>query len=228
MTPRSPGSKIPAHEGPRARVREGRGPRADDLDEGVALLEQGDTHILTALAHQRRMHLHPEPVVTYIVERNINYTNSCVTYCRFCAFYRRPGHAEGYVLSHEQLGREDRGGARAGRGPDPAAGRPPPRPAADLVRGDAPLHQARVPDRQRARVQRARDRAHREPGEDAGARRDRAAARRRPGHDPRRRRRDPRRSRARHPRAAQDDDLGRDGSTSTATRTASACAAPPR
>ncbi|MHC4817982.1 MAG: cyclic dehypoxanthinyl futalosine synthase [Planctomycetota bacterium] len=73
------------------------------LDEGVALLEQGVTHVLAALAHQRRLHLHPEPVVTYIVERNINYTNSCVTYCRFCAFYRRPGHAEEYVLSHAQL-----------------------------------------------------------------------------------------------------------------------------
>ena len=73
-------------------------------DEGTALLEHGDTHILAALAHQRRLSLHPEPVVTYIVERNINYTNSCITYCRFCAFYRRPGHAEEYVLSHAQLG----------------------------------------------------------------------------------------------------------------------------
>ena len=48
-------------------------------DEGVALLERGDFHVLTALAHKRRMHMHAEPVVTYIVERNINYTNSCVT-----------------------------------------------------------------------------------------------------------------------------------------------------
>jgi len=74
-----------------------------ELEEGVALLERGDTHVLQALAHKRRMHLHPERVVTYIIERNINYTNSCVTYCRFCAFYRRPGHAEVYVLTHDQL-----------------------------------------------------------------------------------------------------------------------------
>ena len=73
------------------------------LEEGRALLEHGDTHVLCALAHARRMHLHPEPTVTYIVERNINYTNSCVTYCRFCAFYRRPGHEEVYVLTHDQL-----------------------------------------------------------------------------------------------------------------------------
>ena len=76
--------------------------REDVVVEPAAGL-QGDVHVLAALAHQRRLWLHPEPVVTYIVERNINYTNSCVTYCRFCAFYRRPGHAEGYVLSHEQL-----------------------------------------------------------------------------------------------------------------------------
>ena len=72
-------------------------------DEGVALLEDGDLHVLQALAHKRRMHLHPDPVVTYIIERNINYTNACVTYCRFCAFYRRPGHSEVYVLTNDQL-----------------------------------------------------------------------------------------------------------------------------
>jgi len=73
-------------------------------EEGVALLERGNTHALVALAHERRRHLHPEPVVTYIVERNINYTNTCVTYCRFCAFYRRPGHEEEYTLAYEQIG----------------------------------------------------------------------------------------------------------------------------
>jgi cyclic dehypoxanthinyl futalosine synthase len=77
-----------------------------DYDEGVALLTEGDTHVVAALAHRRRMRLHPEPKVTYIVERNINYTNSCVTYCRFCAFYRAPGDKEVYVLSHEQIGKK--------------------------------------------------------------------------------------------------------------------------
>ena len=42
-------------------------------------------------------------IVTYVVDRNINYTNICVAYCRFCAFYREPKHEEGYVLSREQL-----------------------------------------------------------------------------------------------------------------------------
>ena len=44
--------------------------------------------------------------VTYIVDRNINYTNVCVTDCSFCAFYRRPGDPEGYVLSYEEIGRK--------------------------------------------------------------------------------------------------------------------------
>ena len=74
--------------------------------EGVALIEHGDLHLLMALAHQRRMHLHPDPVVTYIVERNINYSNDCITYCRFCAFYRPPGHEEAYTLTQEQLGQK--------------------------------------------------------------------------------------------------------------------------
>ncbi|WP_045218784.1 cyclic dehypoxanthinyl futalosine synthase [Desulfonatronum thioautotrophicum] len=57
-----------------------------------------------ALAHARRMAVHPQAVVTYIVDRNINYTNICVSGCRFCAFYRSPGDAAGYVLSLDELG----------------------------------------------------------------------------------------------------------------------------
>ncbi len=47
---------------------------------------------------------HPHNTVTYIVDRNINYTNVCVADCGFCAFYRRPKHGEGYTLSFEQIG----------------------------------------------------------------------------------------------------------------------------
>jgi dehypoxanthine futalosine cyclase len=50
-----------------------------------------------------RRRLHPEPVVTYIVDRNINYTNVCVVRCSFCAFYRDPGHPEGYLHARETL-----------------------------------------------------------------------------------------------------------------------------
>ena len=50
-----------------------------------------------------RRKLHPEGVVTYIIDRNINYTNFCTEYCSFCAFYRPLGHKEGYILDQEVI-----------------------------------------------------------------------------------------------------------------------------
>jgi cyclic dehypoxanthinyl futalosine synthase len=50
-----------------------------------------------------RRRLHPEGVVTYIIDRNINYTNFCTEYCTFCAFYRPLGHPEGYLLPRDEL-----------------------------------------------------------------------------------------------------------------------------
>jgi len=55
-------------------------------------------------ADRVRQEMHPHGIVTYIVDRNINYTNVCVADCGFCAFYRRPKHGEGYTLSFEQIG----------------------------------------------------------------------------------------------------------------------------
>src|SRR5215203_4412693 len=55
-------------------------------------------------ADRVRQAKHPHNTVTYIVDRNINYTNVCVADCGFCAFYRRPKHAEGWTLSYEQIG----------------------------------------------------------------------------------------------------------------------------
>jgi cyclic dehypoxanthinyl futalosine synthase len=71
-----------------------------NLYERAPLLELG------RLADQARWRLHPENVVTYIIDRNINYTNVCVADCKFCAFYRRPKDLEGYVLSFEEIGRK--------------------------------------------------------------------------------------------------------------------------
>ncbi len=73
---------------------------AELLDEKAPLLELG------LAADQRRRALHPEGVVTYIVSRNVNYTNVCSTACHFCAFYRPRGHREAYVLDRETLGRK--------------------------------------------------------------------------------------------------------------------------
>src|SRR3990172_1060245 len=73
------------------------------VDEGVELFERATLLELSAMADRVRWHLHPEPVVTYVIGRNINYTNVCWVKCSFCAFYRLPGSKEGYVLSKEQI-----------------------------------------------------------------------------------------------------------------------------
>src|SRR5438046_2122876 len=57
-------------------------------EEGVALLRDGDLLELGMLADSVRRRLHPEGIVTYIIDRNINYTNVCPAQCAFCAFYR--------------------------------------------------------------------------------------------------------------------------------------------
>ena len=77
--------------------------RRIDGDEARFLLENGDLLQLGGLADARRKHLHPVPRVTYVIDRNINYTNVCVSGCRFCAFYRQPGHAEAFILSENEL-----------------------------------------------------------------------------------------------------------------------------
>ena len=71
-----------------------------ELYERTSLLELGE------LADAERWRHHPENVVTYIIDRNINYTNVCVADCKFCAFFRRPKHAQGYVLGFEEIGRK--------------------------------------------------------------------------------------------------------------------------
>ena len=72
-------------------------------DEGVLLLRDGDLLELGMLADTVKRRLHPEPVITYIIDRNINYTNVCTAQCAFCAFYRDLPSSEGYVLSKAQL-----------------------------------------------------------------------------------------------------------------------------
>jgi len=74
-----------------------------DYKEALTFFADADTLALADLADKRRQHLHPEPVVTFVVDRNINYTNVCVSGCLFCAFYRPPGHPEAYVISKTDL-----------------------------------------------------------------------------------------------------------------------------
>lgn len=74
--------------------------------EGARLLREGSFFELGLASDAVRRRKHPHGVVTYIVDRNVNYTNVCTTSCKFCAFYRPVGHAEGYVLSREVLGQK--------------------------------------------------------------------------------------------------------------------------
>jgi len=77
--------------------------RRIDGEEALLLLEQADLLHLGALADARRKYLHPEPRVTYVVDRNINYTNICVSGCLFCAFYRQPSRVDGFIISEAEL-----------------------------------------------------------------------------------------------------------------------------
>jgi dehypoxanthine futalosine cyclase/putative menaquinone biosynthesis radical SAM enzyme len=98
----SPPPRKPGHDratGPATRLSE---------DEAFTLYAEADLHTLGALAHTARMRLHPERTVTYVADRNINYSNICTCGCRFCAFFRPPGHADGYVLTREELARKIR------------------------------------------------------------------------------------------------------------------------
>jgi cyclic dehypoxanthinyl futalosine synthase len=81
------------------------GGRLEDR-EALHLFEEGPLADLGEGADAVCRRHHPEPVRTYIVDRNINYTNTCITYCKFCAFYRPPGHPEEYTLTKEALGRK--------------------------------------------------------------------------------------------------------------------------
>ncbi|MFN3505122.1 MAG: cyclic dehypoxanthinyl futalosine synthase [Caldimicrobium sp.] len=62
--------------------------------------------ILGSLAQKMRFKLHPERIVTYVVDRNINYTNICISGCKFCAYYRAPNAPEGYVLSFNEIAKK--------------------------------------------------------------------------------------------------------------------------
>jgi len=74
-----------------------------DAEEGLLLFKQADLLTLGELANSVRKRLHPERLVTFIVDRNINYTNICVNKCKFCAFYREADSPEAYLLSKEVI-----------------------------------------------------------------------------------------------------------------------------
>jgi cyclic dehypoxanthinyl futalosine synthase len=74
--------------------------------DALELYHHAPLPLLGRLADEVRARKHPEGVVTYIIDRNVNYTNVCVARCNFCAFYRPIGHTEGYVLGFDEIFRK--------------------------------------------------------------------------------------------------------------------------
>lgn len=76
--------------------------------EALELLSSADLHTLGFLADAVRRRKHPEPVVTYVIDRNINYTDICISACKFCAFFKAPEEEGGSVLGRDELSRKIR------------------------------------------------------------------------------------------------------------------------
>jgi cyclic dehypoxanthinyl futalosine synthase len=76
------------------------------VDEALALYREAPTPLLGHLADTVRARKHPDGIVTYIIDRNVNYTNVCVAKCNFCAFYRDVGSPDGYVLGFDEIFRK--------------------------------------------------------------------------------------------------------------------------
>lgn len=72
-------------------------------DDAIELYENAPLHDLMQAAHHRRLSMNDSKIVTFLVDRNINYTNVCTINCQFCSFYRPPGHDETYTQTYEQI-----------------------------------------------------------------------------------------------------------------------------
>ena len=74
-----------------------------NFEDAVELYQNAPLHELMQAAHQRRMLMNDSNKVTFLVDRNINYTNVCTINCQFCSFYRPPGHDETYTQTFEEI-----------------------------------------------------------------------------------------------------------------------------
>ena len=171
----------------------------------------------------------PSGVVTYIIDRNVNYTNVCVARCNFCAFYRPVGSAEGYVLGFEEIFRKIDETIALGGGQLLLQGGHNPDLPLRVVRGSVPRGEAALSDVPSCtRCRRPRSSTSR------GCRscRCRRSIERlidgRPRQHSGRRRRDPRRSRAQAPELLRQGDGRRVARRDAAARTAPGCARPRR
>ena len=77
-----------------------------NIDDAVELIQHGNLKELGKRAYQRKKELHPKNITTFVVDRNINYTNICWVDCKFCAFYRTQKDEDSYILSFEEIGKK--------------------------------------------------------------------------------------------------------------------------
>ena len=73
------------------------------IDEAVDLIDNADLKTLGQMAYARKQEMHPKGVTTFVVDRNINYTNICWVDCKFCAFYTHEKKEDAYILSFEEI-----------------------------------------------------------------------------------------------------------------------------
>ncbi len=73
------------------------------INEAIELIENSDLKTLGGMAYERKKELHSQGITTFIVDRNINYTNVCWVDCKFCAFYRHEKEIDGYILSFDEI-----------------------------------------------------------------------------------------------------------------------------
>ena len=106
MAARMVESKVRMDDGLERIVAKAEAGQRVDAAEALRLYREAPTAVLGRLADATRARKHPERVVTYIIDRNVNYTNVCVARCNFCAFYRPVGHGDGYVLSFDEIFRK--------------------------------------------------------------------------------------------------------------------------
>ena len=178
-------------------------------EAALTLYREAPTTLLGRMADDVRRTKHPEGLVTYIIDRNVNYTNVCVARCKFCAFYRPVGSSEGYTLGFDEIYAEDRRDDSTRRRSVAVArrtqsGRPP-----SVVRGFVPRREIPLPGFQTARALAAGNHPHFSHVAAAGSGRHRSVDRRRSRQRAGWRRRNSGRPRAPHPQLLQQGDRRR-------------------
>lgn len=73
------------------------------IEEAIDLIEHGDLKTLGKMALERKKEMHPKGVTTFVVDRNINYTNICWVDCKFCAFYTHEKKEDAYILTFDEI-----------------------------------------------------------------------------------------------------------------------------